>query len=193
MDPADALSIAHALNERLVFFVAESGVQPSVFAGDVLELCKADAGFRAGPLKDRCDFELGAEAAGSRNDFGWVHTGEAGLTLASALNDLYGIEDDELCNRLSNDASLSLSPAIEAAASPCTTDADCVLIGHASDCHDACAGVITVSRTTEVNTTRDEIEGAQCVLFERAGCLFVGTPCEPPGEPVCMGGVCGYR
>ena len=58
MEPADALSIAHALNEQLVFFVGASGVQPPVFAGDVLELCKADAGFRAGPLKERCDFEL---------------------------------------------------------------------------------------------------------------------------------------
>jgi hypothetical protein len=65
MDPGDALSIAHALNDQLVFFVGANGVQPSVFAGDVLDLCKADAGFRAGLLKERCDFELEAEASGS--------------------------------------------------------------------------------------------------------------------------------
>jgi hypothetical protein len=91
MVPADALAIAHQLNDDLVFFVGAADVRPSVFAGDVLDLCKSDPTFRDGPMRERCDFELAAEASGSRTEEGWSHTGAQGDALVEALNALYGI------------------------------------------------------------------------------------------------------
>jgi hypothetical protein len=192
MVPADALAIAHVLHERLVFVAGEAGVRPYAFPGDILELCNESAAFRAGPLKERCDFELEAAASGARNEIGWSHTGEQGVVLADALNGLYGIEGGEKCDRLSSDASLSLSRVIEAARGPCTSDADCIGIGHSSACHDACGSVIAATRALDVNTARAVINGEQCAPFERASCTLIVPPCTPPaGGPACLAGVCG--
>jgi hypothetical protein len=190
MSPADALAIAHALHQRLVFVAGEAGVRPYASPGDILELCQRNAAFRAGPLQERCDFELQAAASGARSEIGWSHTGEQAVVLADALNSLDGIEGGEKCDRLTRDASLSLSRVIESAQGPCTSDADCIGIGHASACHDAC-GVIAASHAGDVNTARVAINGEQCSAFERASCTLSVPSCDPPGRPACSGGVCG--
>lgn len=193
MSPVDALHIAHHLNDTLVFVVGPSGVEPSPFPGDVLEVCKADEVLRSGLLSERCDFELQAEASGVRPEMGWNHTGKAGLVLASALDELYGLRGDELCVRLTNAASRSLLPVVEAAAAPCTSDADCAGIAQASECHDACGGVVAAARSAEVDAARAAINAAHCAVFERASCTLIVPPCVPPGTPACLGGACRER
>lgn len=191
MRPGDALAVSHYLHERLVFFVTETGVSPYPMAQDILDLCKTDEQFRNGPMQERCDFELAAEN-GPRAEIGWIHTGEQAEVLAAALNELYGIVDDELCQRLSNDASGTLTRVLYAAPQPCSVAEDCVRVGHASACHDACSAVISTDNQADFETAVTRIDAEQCAMRDAAGCgPTIAPPCIPPQDVVCVDGQCG--
>src|SRR5690606_10056546 len=120
---------------------------------DILDLCKTSESFRSGPMQERCEYELDAEQSGRRGEIGWVHTGEEAEALAPALNELYGITDDELCDRLSNAASLDVTRVVYGTSQSCSDDEDCVQVGHASACHDACGAVISLANQDEFDAT----------------------------------------
>lgn len=191
MAPADALQIAHYLHERLVFFVAEQGVSPYPQPQDILDLCKTDDDFRNGPMQERCDFELDAEESGSRNEIGWIHTGEQAEALAPALNALYGIESDELCDRLSNAASLDVTRVVYGTQQSCSSDEDCTEVGHASACHDSCSAVIATANQAEFDATVERVSNEQCATREAAECgPIIAPPCVPPLGAACVEGQC---
>ncbi len=191
MGPADALEIAHYLHEQLVFVPGDSSTSPYADASDILELCQTDDDFKNGAMMERCEFELDQAAnGGPRAEIGWTMTAEQALVTATALNALYGIEGEDLCQRLGNDAGLTMSLVIEAQRGPCETDADCIQYGHASQCHDSCGRVVTLDGQGEVDAVRDQIDARQCVLFEEAQCTLVPPPCVPPTEARCIGGMC---
>lgn len=190
MLPADALAIAHYLHDRLVFFTTEGGVSPYPMAQDILDLCKDDEQFRNGPMRERCDFELAAED-GPRDSIGWSHTGEQARVLVTALNELYGIADDELCRRLSNDASDALTRELVGQAQPCNVVEDCVQVGHASSCHDACTAVISTDNQPRFESAVARIDAEQCATRDAAGCgPAIAPPCVPPLGVVCVDGTC---
>lgn len=190
MDPADALAIAHFLHERLVFVTEEYGVRPGPRAEDILELCETDQEFRNGPLRERCDFEIDAARGGTRTEQGWLHTGEAGRVLADALNELYGIRGEALCDRINRNASQSLLVAIDDARE-CTVDADCVEVWRSTSCFDNCGDQIAASLSSDIEAVKQTLEENQCAAFQRADCSFVPPPCDPPGPPACIDGYCG--
>jgi hypothetical protein len=189
MDPADALAIAHFLHEHLVFTTREYGIFPSARTEDFLELCESDDAFRNGLLKARCDFEIDAAKTGMRTEEGWVYTGETAQALADALNQLYGIQGQDLCDRLGANASWALLQTIDAARG-CETDTDCVEVARSTSCFDTCSGSIAASQSTNVDATKELLEQNQCAAFARAECSFTPPPCTPPGPPTCIDGSC---
>jgi hypothetical protein len=189
MDPADALQIAHFLHEHLVFITEEYGVQPGPRGEDILELCLSVVDLRSGRLQARCDFVIDAAETGSRNSIGWLHSGEEGRILADALNALYGIEGETLCERIEANAQRVLFTAIDASRS-CQSDADCVEVWRSTSCFDACGDAIAASYSADIDATKQLLDENQCAAFERAQCSFVVPPCDPPGPPTCIDGSC---
>jgi hypothetical protein len=191
MAPADALALTHYLHERLVFFVTEQGVSPYPMAQDILDACKADEQFRNGAMQERCDFEIAAEQQGVRTTQGWIHVGEQAEALAAAMNELYGLSGDELCERLSQDASLTLTRTIGDISRPCTSDTDCVGVAHASACHDACTSAILASSQSQFDSVVEQLASEQCATRTAADCgPAISPPCDAPGEPACVEGQC---
>ncbi len=193
MAPADALALAHYLHERLVFFVTADGVRPYPQAQDILDLCKMDEAFRNGPMQERCDFELDAEESGVRNEIGWVHTGVEAEALAPALNALYGITDDDLCNRLSSAAARDVTHIVYGTPHNCEVVEDCVQVGHSSACHDACGAAISTANQDLFDQAVERVSAEQCATREALDC----TPSPPPPcvelELACVDGQCVER
>jgi hypothetical protein len=191
MAPSDALAIAHFLHERLVFVATENGVNPGARAEDILEACKSDEAFRTGPMSRRCDFEIASEQSGGRDDIGWQHTGEQGIALADKLNELYGMANADLCQRLANDAHMTLQSVIEENRGPCTNDDDCVSVADSSTCHDGCGAVAAMSNLTELEAAKERLASEQCGGWERAECgPVIIRPCIQPLPAACVAGIC---
>jgi len=94
MDPADALTIAHALHEGLAFENVEVGtgswtVQPAVLDTDLVDLCLVNED----PVLDAdCEVILDSRDAESCLDIGLAWDEATGDAVAAALNALYGID-----------------------------------------------------------------------------------------------------
>jgi hypothetical protein len=98
--------------------------------------------------------------------------------------------DDGDCKALERQAFDSLDKVIRASRGPCTKDSDCAIIGHSSDCHDSCSRVVLSSSLEALSATRTAINERQCREFSRAECKLEIPPCAPPGNAVCLDGVC---
>lgn len=190
MDVVDALAIAHHLNGKLVFVAEATDVRPYAIPSDILLLCQQDDAFRNGPMKERCDFEIEADETGDRTDIGWSHTGQQGVVLAAKLNELYGVTGENLCDRLTGNARVTLDLAIRGAPNTCQVDDDCVLVGRASECHDSCAAVAATSAQASIDETRAAIDSSTCRAFTVAQCPAVIHPPCIPLLGACVDGVC---
>ena len=98
--------------------------------------------------------------------------------------------DDGDCETLRRQAFDTLDEAIRAARGPCTRDSDCTITGHSSACHDSCSRVVLSSSLEALAATRSAINERQCREFSSAECKLEIPPCAPPGNPVCLDGVC---
>jgi hypothetical protein len=98
--------------------------------------------------------------------------------------------DDADCEALERQAFDTLDEAIRASRGPCTKDADCTIIGHASACHDSCSDVVLASSLEAISATRTAINAHQCREFSKAECTLESPPCVPPGNAVCVDGTC---
>lgn len=190
MDPADALAVAHYLNDRVVFVAHADGVSPYVIPTDIVLACQQDEAFRNGPLKDRCDFEIECVQTGVCPSIGWTHIGEEGRILADKMNEMYGIEGQMLCDRLTRDARETLDDAIRQSANSCQVDEDCTTVGRATECHDSCAGIAAVTAQSSIDEARVAIDASTCAAFAEASCpAIVHPPCIPL-LAACVDGVC---
>lgn len=190
MDPAAALTLAHYLNDRLVFVAGAEGVFPYALPSDILLACQEDDAFRNGPLKERCDFEIECAEGGNCPSIGWTHTGAQGVALATKMNELYGITGEELCTRLIRDARETLDDTIRHSNLSCQMDEDCTEIGRNSDCHDSCGAVAAASAQSAIDESRAAINASTCAAFEAAVCTPVVPPPCLPSVASCVDGVC---
>jgi hypothetical protein len=188
MQPADALTLAHALHEQLVFFTTENGVSPYPFSADIVAACKSNDELSSGVFGPRCETEIDLEGK-PRPEEVITYSAEEATALAAALNTLYGIVDDNLCTRLTSSAYATLQASIEVSRA-CESDAQCASIGHNSTCHDACGDVISESQRATVDATRSQLDANQCAAFDSAGCTLIVPPCVPPGTAACVEDQC---
>lgn len=190
MDLADALAVAHYLSDRHVFVAGETGVWPYAQDEDVLEACQTDDIFRNGPMKERCDFLLNCAQTGACPAIGWVASGEQAVVLAAKMNEMYGIEGEMLCDRLTRDARETLDDAIRHAGNSCQVDEDCAMVGRGSQCHDSCEAVLAAASQSTVDDSRVAIDESTCAAFTAAQCpAIVHPPCVPL-RAGCVDGIC---
>jgi hypothetical protein len=190
MDLADALAVAHYLSDRHVFVAGETGVWPYAQDEDVLEACQTDDTFRNGPMKERCDFLLNCAQTGACPAIGWVASGEQAVALAAKMNEMYGIEGEMLCDRLTRDARETLDDAIRHADNSCQVDEDCAMVGRGSQCHDSCETVLAAASQSTVADARVAIDESTCAAFTAAQCpAIVHPPCVPL-RAGCVDGIC---
>lgn len=187
IEPADALTLTHALHEELVFYPVQDAVAPWPFSPDIVAACKSNEALRTGVFEARCDTEIELEGK-PRPEEVVTYSPQEAAALAAALNTLYGIEDD-VCERLTASARETLQATIDQSRT-CTTNDECVSVGRASDCHDSCEDVINVSAQATIDTLRTQIDDAQCVAFDDAGCVLIHPPCDPGGMAQCVEGQC---
>jgi hypothetical protein len=190
MDPADALALAHYLNDRLVFIAGADGVTPYALPSDILMACQEDSAFRNGPLQERCDFEIECAEGGDCPSIGWTHTGEEGVVLAAKMNELYGISGERLCARLTRDARETLDDTIRHSDMSCQGDEDCTTVGRSSQCHDSCGAVAAVSAQSAIDASRAAIDASTCAAFEAAACPPILPPPCVPTLASCVDGTC---
>jgi hypothetical protein len=97
---------------------------------------------------------------------------------------------DSDCEMLERRAFDTLDEVIRASRGPCTKDSDCTTIDHSSACHDSCSRVVLGSSLEALSATRNAINESECREFSRAECKLEIPPCVPPGNAVCLEGVC---
>jgi len=98
--------------------------------------------------------------------------------------------DDGDCEALQRQAFNRFDEVIRASRGPCTEDSDCTIIGHSSACHDSCSRVVLASSLEALSATRTAINERQCREFSMAECNLEIPPCVPPGNAVCVDGIC---
>jgi hypothetical protein len=99
LSPSEAIQVSTFLHEKLVFSANEGdaakgigpSVQPYPLTDDILDVCKAFPVDRNGALRQRCDEELKYENASARPSIAVIYSVEDARTLATRLNELYGI------------------------------------------------------------------------------------------------------
>jgi hypothetical protein len=191
MPVADAQSIARYLHSRLVFHAFNNQPQPYAIPADLLALCEIDSSFRNGIMKARCDFEISAKKSGSRTEQGWTYTQDQAVLTAARLNQRYGIQAPELCERLERRASETFDTAIRQLPTTCHTDVDCTTVARGSQCHDACSAVVATAALDSVANTQGGINAGICVLRAAADCpATIHPPCVPGGVASCVAGRC---
>jgi hypothetical protein len=98
--------------------------------------------------------------------------------------------DDGDCEALQRQAFNRFDEVIQASQGACTKDSDCTIIGHSSACHDSCSRVVLASSLETLSATRTAINERQCREFAMAKCSLEIPPCVPPGNVVCLDGMC---
>lgn len=94
MDPADALTIAHALHARFAFANVEVAtdswaVRPAPLDTDLVDICLVNTD---PVLEADCEVILESKDADSCLDIGFLWDEATGNAVAAALNTLYGVE-----------------------------------------------------------------------------------------------------
>jgi hypothetical protein len=119
---------------------------------------------------------------------------EQALVLARALNDLYGIENDELCRRLENLAASALSQVLLEDLS-CSVDEDCTRISNGTACSSGCGALVAVAALDAIEASLQSIDGSICEARRAAECdPHMEFPCiQAPNEVACIDGTCGTR
>jgi hypothetical protein len=109
---------------------------------------------------------------------------------AASVGASCGDDGDDDCEALQSQAFNRFDEVIRASQGPCTQDSDCVIIGHSSACHDSCSRVVLTSSLEILAATRTTINERQCRDFSMAECRLEIPPCVPPGNAVCLDGIC---
>jgi hypothetical protein len=138
----------------------------------------------ASPLSDVRTHESEQVVDGSEVDAGTHSSSEAPDSRADTP-----ISSEKTCNDLENRGTRALSLAYEEADKTCAEDADCVNVGHQSDCGTSCSR--EMSRTGHVAfRNRVKVLNQDCAEYRAHGCLLTTLPCRPSAPPRCSMGQC---